>query len=191
MNRPAMRCPDVNESVGGSLVSLDGRVLPLVGTTVKASARAGIARVTLEQKFKNPHDEPLAVSYRLPLPADGAVSAFSFTAGDKRIVGEIDRRQAARDRYEEAIATGHTAALLDEERTALFTQELGNIPPHATIVAEIVVDQKLGWIDSEGAWEWRFPTVAMPRYLGATGRVADAAQLAHDVVADGPLTARA
>ncbi len=191
MNRPAMRLTDVNESAGGSLVSLDGRVLPLVGTTVKASAQAGLARVTLTQQFTNPHDEPLAVSYRLPLPADSAVSAFAFVAGDKRIVGEIDRRQAARERYEEAIATGHTAALLDQERTALFTQELGNIPPRATIVAEIVVDQKLGWIDGEGAWEWRFPTVAMPRYQGVTGRVADAALLTHDVVADGPLPARA
>jgi Ca-activated chloride channel family protein len=191
MNRAAMRRQEAeNGSAGGRLVSVDGRTLPLRGTTVTATARAGLARVVLEQRFVNPHDEPLAVTYKLPLPADGAVSAFAFTAGAKRIVGEVDRRQAAKERYWDAIAEGRTAALLDQERTALFTQELGNIPPRAEIVAEIVVDQKLGWIDAEGAWEWRFPTVAMTRYQGATGRVDDAERLQLDV-ADGPLPMRA
>ena len=37
------------------------------------------------------------------------------------------------------------------------------------MVAELTIDQKLAWLD-EGAWEWRFPTVAMPRYLGDRAR---------------------
>jgi Ca-activated chloride channel homolog len=191
MNRAAMRRQEAeNGSSGGRLVAVDGRTLPLRGTTIAATARAGLGRVVLTQRFVNPYDEPLAVTYKLPLPADGAVSAFAFVAGGKRMVGEVDRRAAARERYWEAIAEGRTAALLDEERTALFTQELGNIPPRAEIEAEIVVDQKLGWIDGEGAWEWRFPTVAMARYQGAPGRVDDAADLQLDV-ADGPLPTRA
>jgi Ca-activated chloride channel family protein len=52
------------------------------------------------------------------------------------------------------------------------------------VVAEITIDQKLRWIP-EGAWEWRFPTVVGPRYLGSPGYVADAERVTVDVQ-DGP-----
>lgn len=163
-----------------ALVSTEGQVLPLADATIRAEAGGGVARVLLEQRFRNVHDVPLRVTYTLPLPADGAVSGFSFRLGEQRIVGEIDRREAARERFEEAILNGHGAALLEQERSSLFTQELGNIPAGAEVVAEIVIDQRLRWL-AEGAWEWRFPTTVAPRYLGAPGRVPDAERIAGPV----------
>jgi Ca-activated chloride channel family protein len=175
----AMRRHD-DRSNGGQLVSADGRTLPLRAADLKADAKAGVARVVLEQRFVNPYDEPLTVTYQLPLPADAAVSGFSFTIGERHVVGEVDRRAKARERFEEAIASGHSAAIVEQERSSLFTQEIGNIPPKAEIVAEISIDQRLAWLD-EGAWEWRFPTVVAPRYLGAEGRVPDADKVYVDV----------
>lgn len=173
---------------GGRLVTTTGRALPLLGTVIAAEAEGGVARVTLEQRFRNPYAEPLAVTYSLPLPADGAVSGFTFTVGARRIKGEIDRKRAARERYEQALSEGKSAALLEQDRSSLFTQEIGNIPPGAEVIVEIAIDQRLRWID-EGSWEWRFPTVVAPRYLGEPGRVPDADRVAQDV-ADGPLPAR-
>jgi Ca-activated chloride channel family protein len=173
---------------GGRLVTADGRTLPLRGAVLHAEARAGLARVRLEQRFANAYGEPLAVTYLMPLPADGAVSGYEFRIGERRIVGEVDRLESARERYEEAIASGRSAALVEQERSSLFTQQIGNIPPGAEVVATLTIDQKLQWLD-EGAWEWRFPTVAMPRYQGAAGRVADAERISPDV-ADAPLPAQ-
>lgn len=175
-------------SCGGRLVAADGRELPLTATALRGDARGGIARVVLEQRFENPFEEPLRVSYQVPLPADAAVSGYAFRIGDRRVVGEIDRRADARQRFEEAILDGRTAALLEEDRADLFTQELGNVPPGEEVVVEISIDQPLAWLD-EGAWEWRFPTVVAPRYLGAEGRVADAGRVTVDV-ADRPLGVR-
>lgn len=177
------------DASGGRLVTVDGKTLPLVGATLRADARGGIARVVLEQRFANRFAEPLHVTYLMPLPADGAVSAYAFRIGERRIVGEVDKRAAARERFEEAIASGRSAALVEQERSSLFTQEIGNIPAGAEVIAELTIDQKLGWLD-EGAWEWRFPTVAMPRYQGAAGRVADAARVSVDV-ADAAMAPRA
>ena len=174
------RNPAINLSNGARLVSTDGKTLPLKSAALAADACAGLARVVLTQTFTNPYDEPLVVTYALPLPHDGAVSAFAFTIGGRRVTGEIDRRAAARERFERALSEGRSAALLEQDRASLFTQEIGNIPPKTDIVAEITIDQRLAWND-EGAWEWRFPTVVMPRYLGAPNRVPDADKVTQDV----------
>jgi Ca-activated chloride channel family protein len=177
-------------SSGGRLVSVDGRALPLRSTRLQADCCAGLARVELEQVFTNPHAEPLRVTYQVPLPSDGAVTGYRFRFGDEEVIGRVDTKQAAREQFEEAILDGRTAALLEEERSSLFTQEVGNIPPGAEVVIRITVDQKLAWIrESHGGWEWRFPTVVGPRYLGASGRVPDAAKIAGTFTSD-PLPVR-
>jgi Ca-activated chloride channel family protein len=178
--------PDL--SAGGRLVAVDPRTLPLTHASLTADAGGGLARVVLEQRFRNPHAEPLAVTYSLPLPHDAAVSGFAFTIGDRRIVGEVDGRRAARERFEQALVDGRTAALLEQDRSTVFTQQLGNVPPGQEVVAEITIDQKLAWTD-EGAWQWRFPTTVAPRYLGAPGRVPDAERIFQDV-ADQPMPVR-
>lgn len=155
--------------------------LPLVAAALRVAAQGGTARVVLEQTFANHHPDPLSVTYVMPLPADAAVSGFSFRIGDRLVVGEVDKKRAARERYEDAIARGQTAALLEQDRSSLFTQEIGNVPPGEKVVCEIVLDQRLRWLD-EGSWELRFPLAAAPRYLGAPGRVADAEKIALEVV---------
>jgi Ca-activated chloride channel family protein len=146
------------------------------------------ARSILEQQFTNPYDEPLRLRYALPLPVDGAVAGFSFRIGDRTVAGEIRSREEARERYEEALVEGRTGALVEQERPNLFTQELGNVPPHTDVTVEITVDQPLAWLP-QGGWEYRFPTVAAPRYLGGPGRVDDAARVTLPVAA-GDLPAR-
>lgn len=184
MNYPTQHTP-----AGGRLVATDGRELPLQATAIRASAQGGIARVTLVQRFTNPYDVPLAVSYQVPLPPDGAVSGYAFDLGERRIVGKVDEKRRARERYEQAIVEGRSAALLEQDRSSLFTQDIGNIPARATVVAEIAIDQKLRWL-AEGSWEWRFPTVVAPRYLGEEGRVKDAERVSVDV-AESELSPRA
>ena len=176
-----------SEVKSGRLVALGAAALPLIGTRLRVEAAGGMARVVCEQRLKNPHSELLHVSYSLPLPADAAVSGFAFVIGERRIVGEIERTAVAREQFEEALLSGRSAAILEQERSSLFTQELGNIPPGATITAEVTLDQPLLWVDGE--WEWRFPTTVMPRYLGPAGRVNDAARMEQDI-ADAPLAAR-
>jgi Ca-activated chloride channel family protein len=176
-------------SHGSRLVAVDGRTLPLVATAIAADACGGLARVVVEQRFRNAHDVPLTVTYSLPLPPDAAVSAYAFRVGDRRVVGEIDRRASARERFEESVLEGKTAALLEQDRSSLFTQEIANVPPGGEVVAEVTIDQRLRFL-SEGEWEWRFPRTVAPRYLGEEGRVPDAARLVQDMT-EAPLPVRA
>src|SRR6478735_8725244 len=93
----------------------------------------------------------MRVTYTLPFPADAAVSGFRFSVGDRPIEGTIDKKQRARERFEEALANGQTAAIVEQERTSLFTQEIGNVPPGVTVVCEVEIDQKLRWLEDRGA----------------------------------------
>lgn len=172
-------------SAGAELVTSDGRSLALVAARLVGEAQGGLARLVLEQVFENNYEENLRVTYRMPLPADGAVSGYEFELGDRVIRGTVDRKAQARERFERAIATGHTAALLEQERADIFTQQIGNIPARTTLVARIIVDQRLVWLP-EGEWELRFPTVIGPRYIGKSDTVADV-RATHIKVTDQPL----
>ena len=172
-------------SAGAELVTSDGRSLALVSARLIGEAQGGLARLVLEQTFENTYDENLRVTYRMPLPADGAVSGYEFAIGDRVIRGTIDKKAQARERFERAIALGKTAALLEQERADIFTQQIGNIPARETLVARIIIDQRLVWLP-EGEWELRFPTVIGPRYIGKADTAADV-RATHIKVTDQPL----
>lgn len=174
-------------SSGAELVTSDGRSLALVAARLVGEATGGLARLVLEQRFENAYDENLRVTYRMPLPADGAISGYEFVIGERTIKGAIDKKTQARERFERAVASGHTAALLEQERADIFTQQIGNIPPREAIVARITIDQRLVWLP-EGEWELRFPTVIGPRYIGSADTAADV-RATHIKVTNEPLRA--
>ncbi len=174
-------------SNGGRLVTADGRALPFLGGSLEVDAAGGLARIVLRQTFRNPHAQPLRVTYQVPLPSDAATSGYAFELDGARVVGAVEGRKAARERFEQAMVEGRTAALLEQDRSSLFTQEVGNIPAGAEVVCELVLDQTLVW--SSGSWEWRFPTVVAPRFLGEPGRVTDGDRVTVDVL-DRPTTPR-
>ena len=176
-------------SLGGAeLLTPDGRSLPLVAAKLRVDAGGGLARVVLEQTFENPYDDTLRVTYKMPLPVDGAVSGYAFRIGTRTITGRVDRKETARARFEAAIVQGKTAALLEQDKADIFTQDFCNIPPRQTIVCEITIDQRLAW-KPEGEWELRFPTVIGPRYIGANVTEADR-RASHVELAEGSVRGR-
>ena len=185
---PSVRSNDDASLGGAEMLTPDGRSLPLVAAKLRVDAGGGLARVVLEQTFENPYDDTLRVTYKMPLPVDGAVSGYAFRIGERTITGRVDHKESARARFEAAIVQGKTAALLEQDKADIFTQEIGNIPPRRTIVCEVTVDQRLAW-KPEGEWELRFPTVIGPRYIGANVSEADR-RASHVELADGSARGR-
>ena len=173
-----------------NLVATDGKVYPLREAHLQARAEGGYAFSTLVQVFDNPHAEALGVTYRMPLPVDGAVLGYTITVGDRVIRGTIRTREDAKRDFDEAVKTGRVAGLLEEERGATFTQSLGNIPAHTAVKVAIDVLQPLGFLPSDrlgnaASWEYRFPTVLGLRYSGEEGRVADVDRVSSDRSSNG------
>jgi Ca-activated chloride channel homolog len=166
------------------LISVDGKTFPLEKAEVFARAEGGIAATTLLQTYRNPHRESLEAIYRLPLPADGAVIGFTIRIGERIIRGEVERREAAHEKYRKALEEGRVGGLLEQERSDTFTQTLGNLPPGARAEVEIEVLHPLAFRSAAAGepahWEYRFPTVVGVRYEGEPGRVGDSVKLDVD-----------
>src|SRR5262249_50559497 len=86
-----------------------------------------------------------------------------------RIVGKVEGREEAFEKYDDALAAGHGAYLLDQEKPDVFTASLGNIPPGKEVAVRITTVSEL---PLEGD-DVRFvvPTTVSPRYAPAKDRV--------------------
>lgn len=136
---------------------------PLKNTDVSAAISGFVARVSVVQQFHNPTDEKIEAVYTFPLPEDSAVDNMEMKVGSRTIVGEIHRREEAREIYEAAKAAGHVAALLDQERPNIFTQAVANIMPGEQVTVTISYVQMLKY--EAGEYEFVFPMVVGPRYI--------------------------
>ncbi len=137
--------------------------LPLEHTYVEITVSGNLQRAIVRQVYGNPYDEPIEAVYTFPLPQSGAVDRMNMWIGDRFIEGKIHERDLARQIYEQAIESGQTASLLEQERPNIFTQSVGNILPGDSIVIEISYVAPVEYDDGE--YEIVFPMVVGPRFV--------------------------
>lgn len=118
------------------------------------------ARVT--QTFKNLTLDWQEATYAFPLPENAAVHALRVKTGDRIIEGEIQEKAAARKTYSQAKAEGKRAALVEQQRSNMFTTDVSHIAPGGSVEVEIEYLQQLALKD--GIVQLRFPTTMTPRY---------------------------
>ncbi|WP_052549787.1 VIT and vWA domain-containing protein [Enhygromyxa salina] len=172
------------------LVVADGRehesTLPLEHTTVNAHVIGFVAQVRVHQRFHNDRKHPIEVTYTFPLPENSAVDDMRMVIGERTIESEVQTRERARQTYEEARRSGHTAALLEQERPNIFTQSVTNVAPGETIEVEISYLQTL--TEDGGSYEFVFPMVVGPRFIPPGDVVSDAARITPPILGDGDRT---
>jgi Ca-activated chloride channel homolog len=150
----------------GQLRTRDGKELvdvPLEHTKVSVRVAGFLADVEVEQRFHNPYARKIEAAYLFPLPTRAAVDAMEIVVGGRTIVGRLDLRERARQKYQVAVRNGQVAALLTEERPNLFTQAVGNIEPGARVTVRLRYVEALPFGDD--GYELVFPLVAGPRHV--------------------------
>jgi Ca-activated chloride channel family protein len=110
---------------------------PLQHTAIKAHVGGMMALYEVEQVFANPFDEAIEAVYVFPLGDDGAVNGYEIVIGDRTITGEIKTKSEARQMYQQAKASGHTAGLVEQNKPNIFTQHVANIAPHEQITVRM------------------------------------------------------
>ncbi len=148
---------------GAGLLTCERGHLPLVAMTVVADITGLLAAMTIRQVFANPHGCPIEATYIFPLPDRAAVTDLTVTIGDRRLAGAIEERQAARDAYGAALASGRRSALLEEDRPDVFTIQVGNLAPGEEATVELSLAGPVAWEYEEATF--RVPLVVAPRYI--------------------------
>jgi hypothetical protein len=93
--------------------------IALVGVKAIATVTDVTCEVTLVQRYRNDEEVPLEVGYIFPLDSSAAVCRFEVELDGKRVVGKVMPNAEARDAYDDAIAEGSGAYLLEQSKSPL------------------------------------------------------------------------
>ncbi|HRI67209.1 MAG TPA: VIT and VWA domain-containing protein [Polyangium sp.] len=151
------------QSLAASLRTTHGDQVPLLGVALRGEVFGAHARMVLRQRYKNRETQPIEAIYTFPIPSDATLVGFAMECEGRRIEAEVQEREAAFAKYDEAIAKGHGAALLEQERPNVFTASVGNLLPNEETVIEVAYIQKL--TADEGALRLMIPTLVAPKYI--------------------------
>ncbi|MBL7206190.1 MAG: VWA domain-containing protein [Candidatus Aenigmarchaeota archaeon] len=164
----------------------DPKVLvPLKALGFEATVAGTTAEVVCTQEYENKHTEAVEAIYCFPLPADASVTGCRMTIGkDKTIVAEIKEKAQAKKEYDDAVAAGDHATLMEQKRENIFTMNVGGIEPGEEILVEVRFVQTIPW-GADGA-RFRIPLVVAPRFIAGkpTDRTGDGWSPNTDVTHD-------
>lgn len=144
-----------------------------LGTDMDVTITGQTARVKVVQAFRNTSRDWVEATYLYPLPEDGAVDSLKMVVGQRVIIGQINRRDAARQIYEQAKADGLAAGLVEQQRPNMFTNRVANIGPGETVLIEIEYQAPVR--RTAGEYGFRLPLVVGPRYAPPGASAADVA----------------
>jgi len=171
----------------GGLFS-NGQRVPLKGVSIDVKAAGAAAQVTVSQRYKNTEKIPVEAVYTFPLDESCAVSGFTIEVGGKTIAGKIEEREKAFEEYDAAMAQGHGAFLVDQDRPNIFTCSVGNLLPDQEVVVRLAYSTELE--QNGDAIRLLIPTTISPRFMPAkTLEKIDPAELDHITppTVDGPV----
>jgi Ca-activated chloride channel family protein len=142
--------------------------VPLEGVRIEARIRDFCTRVTVSQRYRNTEDAPLEAVYVFPLDEGAAVCGFEALIDGAHVVGRVKEREEAFAAYDDAMALGHGAYLLDQERPDVFTASIGNLPPGKEAVVRITYVAELARDGDD--LRFALPTTVSPRYAPESDR---------------------
>ncbi|XP_046545578.1 von Willebrand factor A domain-containing protein 5A-like [Haliotis rubra] len=157
----------LGECVG--LVSSDNRSqVPLKSVSTDVTIQAFVARVEATLTYLNNEDNCMEVAYVFPMDDHSAVYKLIADINGRKIVAECQEKQQAKETYQEAVRSGHTAMLLEEDDRAgdIFKCMLGNLPPKSEAVLQFAYISELT-VEVDGSLKFLLPAVLNPRYTPA------------------------
>eukprot|EP00005_Dracoamoeba_jomungandri_P001381 CAMPEP_0174255464 /NCGR_PEP_ID=MMETSP0439-20130205/4799_1 /TAXON_ID=0 /ORGANISM="Stereomyxa ramosa, Strain Chinc5" /LENGTH=1001 /DNA_ID=CAMNT_0015337669 /DNA_START=192 /DNA_END=3194 /DNA_ORIENTATION=- len=121
------------------------KTLPLESISVGATIDDFSACVTLQHHFSNSNSQPLEAVYEFRLDNSFCINALKIVVGDKIINAVIKEQEEAKDIYDDSIASGDGAYLLEqsEKDPDLFSLSIGNLPPGIDVITQVCYSQNL------------------------------------------------
>ena len=150
----------------GLLVKGNQTALPLKDVSVEAGVRGYVLGLKSTLRYANESPDPMEVMFRFPLEQSHAVVGLTAIIDGRRIKAQVKEKEEARADYDDALASGQSAALAEEKSGDVFSISLGNLPPQKEAEIHLQLVGELG-IDAEGSVRFSLPSTLKPRYTPA------------------------
>ena len=87
------------------------------------------ANILITQKYVNREAIPLEVTYKSPIHPHAAIYSFESTIDGHTTRGVVREKEEARAMYDDALAQGHGASLMEQCDEEVFEISVGNLLP--------------------------------------------------------------
>jgi Ca-activated chloride channel homolog len=128
-----------------------------------------LAEVRVVQVYRNAEETNIEAVFTFPMPVEATLLELEVEIGDRKLTGVVVERSQGQEQYEDAVADGDTAVLLEEVQPGLFTLNAGNLLSGETARIALRYAQLFHWQGS--SFRFFLPTTVAPRYgdPGAAG----------------------
>ncbi|MCH5248836.1 MAG: VWA domain-containing protein [Lachnospiraceae bacterium] len=137
---------------------------PLKKTEVTTNIAGIIADTYVVQSYSNEGTKPINASYVFPASTKVTIHGMKMQIGNQVVTAVIKEKEEAKEEFEAAKSEGKSASMLSEERANVFTMDVANIMPGDDVRIELHYTELI--TPTEGSYQFVFPTVAGPRYVG-------------------------
>ncbi|KAG9280765.1 von Willebrand factor A domain-containing protein 5A-like isoform X9 [Astyanax mexicanus] len=151
--------------VNCGLLTVKNEPVPLKSIEVDLQVQGHVATVSSTLQYTNEEQSPLEALFVFPLPAESALCHFSAKIGDQETVAKVQEKEKAKDEYDDAIASGQQAFLLEEsdESEDVFKLSVGSLPPGQSAAVTFIYVTELS-VQADHSLRFCLPAVLNPRY---------------------------
>ena len=157
---------------------------PLAHSVLEVAITDLVATYTLRHHLRNDGKSPVEIVYTFPVPLDAAFLGLRATIAGETMAADVRPRATATRDYDDAIADGHSAVLLEQPAPGVLTASLGNLK--AGEEGEILLRFAAPLRVAGGSARFSLPLVHRPRY--GHWRMDEPATPRHDFAETHPLS---
>jgi Ca-activated chloride channel family protein len=151
---------------------------------VEGSLQGTLARILMRQTYRNPTDEPLEVIYTFPSPRQSTLLGVEVELAGQRRRGQVFVKAQAEAKYEEAIAAGDTALMVERPEPGLYVMNLGNLMAGEVATVEVEFAMLLDWHRNQ--LRLSLPMTLAPRYGEERSELEDHQKPASSILVERP-----
>ena len=145
-----------------NLQTRNGEAIAFLGCQVFGELRGLLYEARVEQNFCNHGNKNVEVVYTFPLPWGAVLLGVDVILGDKCLSGQVVQKARAETAYEEALADGDAAIMLEKNTDHSYCLNLGNLAAGEKCRITLRYAQTLPF--EQGGLRLMIPTVIAPRY---------------------------
>jgi Ca-activated chloride channel family protein len=102
--------------LASALTGTEGERVALCDVSVSALLQDLLAEVTVSQTYRNDERVNIEAVYTFPLPLDAVLLDLEVEIGGRQLKGVVVEKKAAEEKYEDAVAAGDAAVMLENDR---------------------------------------------------------------------------